>query len=183
MANDFTVSDILGKGFKYELRITEAAPPPQEGTIAALFGAAHWGPVGVTKFISSGKSEFNSIFGDVNSEYDEGHAAMQYHLVKSLRGYYTRISDGTDAKSFVKASIAATAAVAVSTNSIAPSAIVLTPATNALNITIADTVPPYSHVLSVVFSGSAGDCVNETAPVYVPPVFGTIRPSTSVANS
>lgn len=154
MANDFTVSDILGKGFKYELRITEAAAPPQEGTIAAIFGTAHWGDVNKPKFFSNGKTEFEGIFGDVNSIYDDGHAAMQYHLQKSIRGIFTRISDGTDSKSYNVAAIAAKPAVAVS-NTVAPSVVALTPSSNSLNLTIADTAIPYSYVLSVTFTGSA----------------------------
>lgn len=155
MANDFTVSDILGKGFKYELTITEAAPPPQEGTIAAILGTAHWGDINSPKFVSNGKSEFEGIFGDVNSIYDDGHAAMQYHLQKSKRGMFTRIADGTQTKAYNVVTAPDAPAVAKS-NVIAPSLIALTPSTNALNLTIADTGgSPYSYVLSVVFTGSA----------------------------
>lgn len=152
---DYTVSDIQGKGFKYDFQIQEASPPPATGTIAALFGTAHWGPVGSPRFITDGKTELNKLFGDVDSDYDDGLASMRYNLSKVRRGWFTRISDGTDSPAYVKPYFAAEPAVAVSANSISPSAIALTPATNSLNITIADTVPPYSHVLSVVFTGSA----------------------------
>ena len=91
--SNFTVSDILGVGFKYVQTAEDQLTTVPTGTIAALFGTANWGPIGVPTLISSGDSltAFMSTFGYGGTLEDEGWDAAYHHFQNSSVGYFTRI--------------------------------------------------------------------------------------------
>lgn len=103
MAN-FTVSDILAKGFKYIQTAEEQVVPAATGTRGAFIGSAHWGKINTPTLIDSGANNFTSIFGAAGTEADEGWEAAYYHFRNSQLGYFTRIASSQDVprRSYVK---------------------------------------------------------------------------------
>lgn len=153
----FTVADIPGVGFKYQQTAQPKVTPPDTGTIAAVVGAANWGPVKNPVYINGAATQFRSIFSDVSVLADEGHAAMDFHLQKSSLGWFTRLTDGTEVKAFKRVKYFDTPPVAVG-GTIAPNNVVLVPGiSDTLAITYQDTgVNPYGPtVQNVTFTGSA----------------------------
>lgn len=160
MAQNVTVNDILGVGFKYEQNAQEQITPAPTGTRAAFIGVAHWGAVGSPQFIDGGVTQFRSLFGEVDSIYDDVRAAADYHFKKSLLGYYTRVSDGTDTKAYHVAKLNDTIAYGRSGSAIATDLIALVAGTSdALTITFTDTSlsAPWStgKAVNVTFTGAA----------------------------
>lgn len=98
-----TVSDILGKGFKFEQRTEiEVLPPSKiEGTVPLFIGGAHWGAVNTPTFVTK---SFSKYFGTAVVSIDDtddraldfSGLAAEEHLKNSQYCYFTRISDGTD---------------------------------------------------------------------------------------
>lgn len=130
-----TVSDILGKGLKFEQRviIQQTQPDKLQGTVPALIGGAHWGPVGEPTLV---KKTFSDYFGDAvypedendNRVLDWSGMAAEYHLKYSQLCYFTRITDGTDkaasrllSKSAKVAELVGTGAIKNTTVTIYPS--------------------------------------------------------------
>lgn len=114
-----TVTDIIGKGFKYDQRVVvEFIQQQVIGTIFATVGGANWGPLNTPTLISQGENQFLNTFGDPIDALDGADAsglAMQYHLKKSPLGWFTRISDGTDTSADTTLVIDAQGAKAVGT--------------------------------------------------------------------
>lgn len=114
MAN-YTITDILGKGFKYEQQALPIVVPPNSGTVFATVGAADWGPIGIPTRITTGISEFIAKFGDsskidlaMTNEY--ARVAMEYHLKKSPVGFFTRVANSSASKAFIDIILPATVA-------------------------------------------------------------------------
>jgi hypothetical protein len=89
---EYTVSDILGVGFKYEQTAEEQIVPAVVGTKAALIGSANWGPIATPIYISGGLQEFKTRFGFAGTSVDEGYEAALYHFKWSNQGYFSRVS-------------------------------------------------------------------------------------------
>ena len=95
-----TVSDILGKGFKFEQRVRiETITETLSGTMAAFVGGANWGPVGgaPTLILNS----FESYFGtpiDADDLADSSGLGAKYHLTFSPFCRFIRVGDGTETK-------------------------------------------------------------------------------------
>lgn len=114
MAN-YTISDILGKGFKYDQQVLPIEIPPATGTVLVSVGTADWGPLNLPTMISTGVKEFKAVFGDSEqadySEFTEySRIAMEYHLKKSQRGYFTRVANSNASKAYKEIIIPATVA-------------------------------------------------------------------------
>lgn len=93
-----TVNDILGKGFEFEQRIeVEQVTEILTGTIAALIGGAHWGPVGVPTFISKFVNTFGNPLDRADGADFSGMAA-DYFLDFSPYVWFTRVADGSQMK-------------------------------------------------------------------------------------
>lgn len=123
MPENYTVSDIPGVGFKYQSLEAPISQVPPTGTIAVTIGSADWGPVGIQTYISKGKTQFQEIFGnsednDYSLLYDWGKVAMEFHLTKSQQGFFTRVSNGNEAKAFSDVIIQATNAYVLGSGSI-----------------------------------------------------------------
>lgn len=98
-----SVSDILGKGLKFEQRVVIEFLPPDKllGTIPAFIGGAHWGPVSTPTLV---QKSFENYFGEPVIQQDENDnvpmdwsgLGADYHLKYSQLCYFTRITDGTD---------------------------------------------------------------------------------------
>ena len=150
------VSDIIGKGFKYVQVAEEQKVPPTTGTVATILGTAHWGPIDTPIRINDGLTEFRGRFGDVSSDYDEGHQAALYHYARSSRGYFTRISDGTEEKSWYRVKADDTAAYSVSDSAIGPDlAILVSGVSDALTLDFDDTSDGINETVNVTFTGTA----------------------------
>lgn len=150
-----TVGDIKGTGFKYEQTAQEQETLPLEGTVAAILGTAHWGPINTPKYITEGITEFKNIFGDISSGYDEGHVAALYHFRQSALGYFTRISDGTEKKSYYIAKHPDASAESVGAT-VAPGVVVLESGTSdVLSIQIEDISEGLNETIPITFTGSA----------------------------
>lgn len=120
---NYTVSDILGKGFKYEQKALPIITPPLEGTIFATAGVADWGPLNLPTRITTGLGEFQSKFGDSSkvdlsktSEYSR--VAMEYHLKFSPQGFFTRVANVNAAKAFKDIVLPATVAKILASTSL-----------------------------------------------------------------
>jgi len=94
-----TVSDIMGKGLKFENRTLVQVLPAEKlaGTIPALIGGARWGKLGPQLV----RRDFSAYYGAPIIPNDSGcpdfsGLALDYHLKYSQLGYFTRITDGTD---------------------------------------------------------------------------------------
>lgn len=148
------VNDIIGKGFKYEQVAEEQKIPATTGTVATILGAAHWGPINTPIRINNGLGEFRSRFGDVSSDYDEGHQAALYHYARSSRGYFTRITDGTETKSYYTVKADDTIASSVSNSVIAPDLVALKPGDN-ISINFTDTSDSINENVVVTFGSTA----------------------------
>ena len=96
--SNFTVSDILGVGFKYVQTAEDQLTITPTGTVAALFGTANWGPIGVPTLIRSGDAltSFMSTFGYGGTLEDEGWDAAYHHFQNSSVGYFTRIASSSN---------------------------------------------------------------------------------------
>jgi len=93
-----TVSDILGKGFKFEQRIeVESILEVITGTVAAFVGGAHWGSKNTPTLVSDFVQRFGNPLIRADSADFAGMAA-EYHLNNSPFAWFTRITDGTDMK-------------------------------------------------------------------------------------
>lgn len=150
------VSDIIGKGFKYEQVAEEQKVPPTTGTVATILGAAHWGPIDTPIRINTGLTEFRSRFGDVSSDYDEGHQAALYHYARSSRGYFTRIADGNEVKSYYTVKLDDTGASSVSDSVIGPDlAVLVSGVSDALAIDFDDVSDGINETVNVTFTGTA----------------------------
>ena len=92
-----TVSDILGKGFKYEERdIVQQLTETVTGTIGAFVGAANWGPVNIPTMVLN---DFPTYFGTPvtkSSECDSSGLAASYMLNFAPYCWFTRVTDGSD---------------------------------------------------------------------------------------
>jgi hypothetical protein len=120
---NYTVSDILGKGFKYEQKALPIITPPLEGTIFATAGVADWGPLNLPTRITTGLGEFQSKFGDSSkvdlsktSEYSR--VAMEYHLKFSPQGFFTRVANVNASKAFKDIVLPATVAKILASTSL-----------------------------------------------------------------
>lgn len=120
---NYTVSDILGKGFKYEQKALPIITPPLEGTIFATAGVADWGPLNLPSRITTGLGEFQTKFGDSSlvdlsktSEYSR--VAMEYHLKKSPLGFFTRVANVNASKAFKDIVLPATVAKILASTSL-----------------------------------------------------------------
>ena len=107
-----TVSDILGKGFKYEQR--EKIERIQEiitGTIGAFVGGANWGPINLPTLVLR---NFENNFGIPLTKADAADfsgLAATYMLDYAPFCWYTRVADGSESqarKNIFKAAIAPT---------------------------------------------------------------------------
>jgi hypothetical protein len=94
--SEYTVSDILGVGFKYEQTAEETITPAIFGTRPVILGSSHWGPVGTPKLITGGLSEFRNKFGVAGTSVDEGYEAALYAFKYTSQGYYTRLASSTN---------------------------------------------------------------------------------------
>jgi len=93
---EYSVSDILGVGFKFEQYAEEQAVVTPTGTRCAILGTAPWGPIGVPTYISGGLREFKNVFGSAGTKADEGWEAAMSHFSNSAVGYFTRIASSSD---------------------------------------------------------------------------------------
>lgn len=93
---EYTVSDILGVGFKYEQYAEEQQVPTPTGTKAAVLGTSTWGPVGTPKYITNGLREFRNTFGYAGTEVDEGWEGAYSHFSVSSVGYFTRLASSSN---------------------------------------------------------------------------------------
>lgn len=89
---EYTVSDIIGVGFKYEQTAEETITPSIFGTRPVILGSANWGPVGSPVLITGGLSEFKNRFGVAGTDVDEGYEAALYAFKYTNQGYYTRLA-------------------------------------------------------------------------------------------
>ena len=95
MAN-YTVSDILGVGFKYEQYAEEQQVPQATGTRAVVLGTSTWGPINTPTLITGGLREFKNTFGYAGTSADEGWEGAYSHFLNSSVGYFTRIASSTN---------------------------------------------------------------------------------------
>ena len=95
MAN-YTVSDILGVGFKYEQYAEEQQVPQATGTRAVVLGTSTWGPINTPTLITGGLREFKNTFGYAGTSADEGWEGAYSHFLNSSIGYFTRIASSTN---------------------------------------------------------------------------------------
>ena len=93
---EYSVSDILGVGFKFEQYAEEQAVVTPTGSRCAILGTAPWGPIGVPTYISGGLREFKNVFGSAGTQADEGWEAAMSHFSNSAVGYFTRIASSSD---------------------------------------------------------------------------------------
>lgn len=122
MAN-YTVTDILGKGFKYEQKALPVITPPLEGTIFATVGVADWGPLNLPTRITTGLGEFQNKFGnssavDLSKTSEYSRVAMEYHLKKSPLGFFTRVANVNATKAFKDIVLPATIAKILASTSL-----------------------------------------------------------------
>ena len=93
---EYTVSDIKGKGFKYEQyaqeQISDVVAPT--GTFGCFIGTSNWGPINTPYIITGGLSEFRDTFGYAGTRIDHAWTAADLHFkANSALGIYTRIAD------------------------------------------------------------------------------------------
>ena len=130
-----TVSDILGKGFKYEQR--EKIERIQEvitGTIGAFVGGANWGPINLPTLVLK---DFAAAFGiplTKNDGADFSGLAATYTLGYSPFCWYTRVVDGTESAAQFNIFKAATSAEIVGTKMLNGAALVIRSADDAVII-------------------------------------------------
>lgn len=93
---EYTVSDILGVGFKYEQYAEEQVVPQATGTKAVVVGTSTWGPVNTPKYITNGLREFKDTFGYAGTLADEGWEGAASHFAFSSVGYYTRVASSVN---------------------------------------------------------------------------------------
>ena len=103
-----TVSDILGKGLKFENRVIVEMLPPRSvfGTVPAFVGAAHWGPVNQPMLINKDLEKYigSPVVGEDENDarmLDYSGLSAEYHLRNSRYCYFTRVSDGTDKRASI----------------------------------------------------------------------------------
>lgn len=94
----YTVSDIIGKGFKYDEQVDiELIQQIPQGTVPAIVGAAHWGPIDTPTLILEDGSgtAFKSAFGtplSASDGADSAGIAAEAALKATQLMYFTRIS-------------------------------------------------------------------------------------------
>lgn len=108
-----SISDVLGKGFKYEQRIvTTLLSDNVTGTIGASVGVAHWGPIGKPTLIYK---NFEPYFGTPPDKFagaDFAGLTVKDFLKYSPISWFTRITNGEN-EELMKASKAMGMAAAV----------------------------------------------------------------------
>jgi hypothetical protein len=92
MAANYTVSDIVGIGFRYEQTAEETIVPSTLGTRPAIIGSAHWGPISTPTLITGGLADFKNQFGIAGTDVDEGYETALYAFKYTNQGYYTRLA-------------------------------------------------------------------------------------------
>lgn len=162
-----TVSDILGKGFKFETRtIVEELPPRSVfGSVPAFIGGAHWGPVDVPSLVNK---DFNKYFGQPvfaedendNRTLDFSGLAAKDHLKNSQYCYYTRITDGTDKKATMLLRKTAKPAFLVGEGAIQNTTVVIYPSGTLQNNKFSITKDAVTKVIELEGSTSAFKALN-----------------------
>ena len=92
---EYTVSDIKGKGFKYEQYAQEQENATTvNGTFGCFIGTSHWGPINKPYTITNGSLEFKDTFGYGGTRVDHGWNAANLHFAApSALGVFTRVAD------------------------------------------------------------------------------------------
>ena len=92
---EYTVSDIKGKGFKYEQYAQEQeSSAPVNGTFGCFIGTSNWGPINTPYIITGGNLEFKETFGYAGTKVDHGWSAANLHfLAPSALGIFSRVAD------------------------------------------------------------------------------------------
>lgn len=95
---DFTVADIIGKGFKYDEQVDiELISQVPQGTVPALVGAAHWGALDTpTLIVEQGTgTAFRDAFGtplSASDGADSAGLAAESALKSTQLMYFTRVA-------------------------------------------------------------------------------------------
>ena len=92
---EYTVSDIKGKGFKYEQYAQEQENTTAvNGTFGCFIGTSHWGPINKPYNVTNGSLEFKDTFGYGGTRVDHGWNAANLHFAApSSLGVFTRVAD------------------------------------------------------------------------------------------
>lgn len=140
-----TVSDILGKGLKFENRVIVELLPPASitGTIPAFVGCANWGPKGSPILINKDITRYIGTPVVAESESDSrvldyAGLAAEHHLKNSQYCYFTRVSDGTDKKASVLIRRAATSAKLVGASAVQNTSALIDETNNSFKIKYGD---------------------------------------------
>jgi hypothetical protein len=96
---EYTVSDIKGKGFKYEQYAQEQeSETTQNGTFGCFIGTSNWGPINKPYIITGGSLEFKETFGYGGTRTDHGwNAASLHYQAPSALGIFARVADESTA--------------------------------------------------------------------------------------